>query len=170
MSRLSDRHQIEAWITALVRFCREATARELRPISVRVRHQRIRESDEFDQFFGLTAEFGADKDDVQFPSEAAKLQIVSADPHLNKLLSKYCDEVLAARKVPSGPLRVNVENLIAPCCRTVERAAPSSAACATAREGSTPRMLATRSDSLNGAVRALRCCLSLNASVATRSV
>jgi hypothetical protein len=55
VSRLSDRHQIEAWITALVRFCREATARELRPISVRVRHQRIRESDEFDQFFGLTA-------------------------------------------------------------------------------------------------------------------
>jgi hypothetical protein len=68
------------------------------------------------------------------------------------------------------------------CCATVEtqrraagevssdyRAAPSSAACATAREGSTPRMLATRSDSLNGAVGALRCCLSLNASVATRS-
>jgi AraC-like DNA-binding protein len=50
---------------------------------------------------------------VQFPSEAAKLQIVSADPHLNKLLSKYCDEVLAARKVPPVPLRVNVENLIA---------------------------------------------------------
>jgi AraC-like DNA-binding protein len=50
---------------------------------------------------------------VQFPSEAAKRQIVSADPHLNKLLSKYCDEVLAARKVPSGPLRINVENLIA---------------------------------------------------------
>ena len=88
VSRLSDRHQIEAWITALVRFCREATARELRPISVRVRHQRIRESDEFDQFFGLAAEFGADKDDVQFPSEAAKLQIVSADPHLNKLLKQ----------------------------------------------------------------------------------
>jgi hypothetical protein len=64
--------------------------------------------------FSAFAEFGADKDDVQFPSEAAKLQIVSADPHLNKLLSKYCDEVLAARKVPSWPLRVNVENLIAP--------------------------------------------------------
>src|SRR6478735_871436 len=47
------------------------------------------------------------------------------------------------------------------------RAAPSSAACATAREGSTPRMLATRSDSLNGTVHALRCCLNLNASAAT---
>jgi AraC-like DNA-binding protein len=113
VSRLSDRHQIEAWIAALVRFCRAATARELQPISVQVRHQRIRESDEFDRFFGLTVEFGTDKDDVQFPSEAAKLQIVSADPHLNKLLSKYCDEVLAARKVPPVPLRVNVENLIA---------------------------------------------------------
>jgi hypothetical protein len=43
VSRLSDRHQIEAWITALVRFCREATARELRLISVRVR-QRSREA------------------------------------------------------------------------------------------------------------------------------
>ena len=38
------------------------------------------------------------------------------------------------------------------------------------REGSTPRMLATRSDSSNGTVRALRCCSNLNASVATRSV
>jgi hypothetical protein len=37
-------------------------------------------------------------------------------------------------------------------------------------EGSTPRMLPTRSDSLNGTVRALRCCLNLNASAATRSV
>ena len=37
-------------------------------------------------------------------------------------------------------------------------------------EGSTPRMLATRSDRLNGTVLALRCCLNLGASVATRSV
>lgn len=113
VSRLSDRHQIEAWITAIMRFCREMTGRQLLPVSVRIMHQRIPESDELDSFLGRPAEFGTDKDEVLLPYLVAKLPILSADPYLNKLLIGCCDEAFARRKASSGPLRANVENAIA---------------------------------------------------------
>ena len=112
VSRQSDRHQIEAWITALIRFCREMTGRDIAPIHVKIIHQRIAESAEFDSFCGRTAEFGADADKFVLPGEVAKLPIVSADPYLNRLLSAYCERALSNRQVPSGTLRANVENVI----------------------------------------------------------
>jgi hypothetical protein len=78
VSRRSDRHQIEAWITAIVRCCREITGRELQPIAVRIMHQRIAESGKIDGFFARAAEFGADKDEVSFPGETAKLPTPTA--------------------------------------------------------------------------------------------
>jgi AraC-like DNA-binding protein len=113
VSRQSDRHQIEAWITALVRFSREMTDRELRLGSLRIMHQRIRESNEFDSFLGCNAEFGADEDELVLPREAAKLPIINADHYLNKLLTRYCEEVLANSKTRPGALRAKVENTIA---------------------------------------------------------
>lgn len=50
ISRHSDRHQIEAWITGIVRACREMTGRELQPVRVRIMHQRIPESSEIETF------------------------------------------------------------------------------------------------------------------------
>jgi hypothetical protein len=113
VSRLSDRHQIEAWITTQIRYCREASGRQLRPISVQMMHERIPESKELDRFLGCAVEFGAAVDEVKFCSEATNLPLVKADPYLNELITKYCDEILASRNVPSGPVRANVENLIA---------------------------------------------------------
>lgn len=113
ISRQSDRHQIEAWITAIMRFCREMTGRQLQPVGVKIAHQRIAESGELDIFLGRPAEFGADTDEMLFRGEVAKLPIVSADPYLNKLLIGCCDEAITRRKATSGPLRENVENTIA---------------------------------------------------------
>jgi AraC-like DNA-binding protein len=113
ISRQSDRHQIEAWITAIIRCCREITGRELQPTRVTIIHQRIPQSVEIDSFFGHAVEFGADKDEVTFPGEAAKLAIVRADPYLNKLLVRYCEDVLARRKTRLGALQADVENALA---------------------------------------------------------
>jgi hypothetical protein len=112
VSRLSDRHQIEAWITGLVRACRGMTGRDLQP-AVRIMHQRIPESNELDNFFGRSAEFGADQDGITLAAEAATLPVVSADPYLNKLLIGYCERALARRNAPREALRANVENAIA---------------------------------------------------------
>ncbi len=97
VSRRSDRHQIEAWTTAIVRCSRELTDRELQPVGVQIMHQRIPESAKIDAYFGCTAEFGADRDQVSFASEAAKLQIINADRYLNQA----CDRIL--RKCSLAP-------------------------------------------------------------------
>ena len=111
--RLADRHQMESWLVAVVRFCRAMAGRDLQPLSIKIMHQRIPESAELDAFFGRDIEFGADADDILFPSEVSRLPNISADPYLNRLLIKYCDEILDHRKFPADALRPNVENAIA---------------------------------------------------------
>jgi AraC-like DNA-binding protein len=113
ISRLSDRHQVEAWMTLLVRICREFTGRSLQPASVRIMHQRIAESVEFENFLGRSIEFGADRDEIVFSRDAVSLPVVSADSYLNKILVAYCEEILARRKTQSGAVRADVENAIA---------------------------------------------------------
>ena len=113
VSRQSDRHQIEAWTTAIVQCCRKITDRRLEPIAVRIVHQRIAESAALDSYFGCIVEFGADKDEVSFAAETAKAPIVYADRFLNRLLIGYCEDVLARRKARSGARRADVENAIA---------------------------------------------------------
>jgi AraC-like DNA-binding protein len=112
VSRRSDRHQIEAWTTAIVRCSRELTDRELQPVGVQIMHQRIPESAKIDAYFGCTAEFGADRDQVSFASEAAKLQIINADRYLNQLVTGYCENVLSRRKARSSLIQADVENAI----------------------------------------------------------
>jgi AraC-like DNA-binding protein len=111
--RKSDRHQTEAWITAIILFCREITGRDLQPLRIRIMHQRIAESGELDGFFGRAVEFGADSDEIWFAGDAAKIAIINADPYLNRLVTAYCEEVLARRKTRSGALQADVENAIA---------------------------------------------------------
>lgn len=113
ISRLSDRHQIEGWITAVVRCCREITGRTLQTIDVRIMHQRIAESVELDRYFGCAVQFGADRDEICFAVEAAKLPIFNADPFLNRLVVGYCEQLLARRSNRPGTLQADVENALA---------------------------------------------------------
>ena len=114
VSRLSDRHQMEGWMTAIVRSCREFTGRDLQPASVQIVHQRIAESSELDGFFGRSVEFGASHDAISFLGEAAKLPVVNADRHLNRLLMKHCEQVLGRRRARTGVTQADVENVLAP--------------------------------------------------------
>jgi AraC-like DNA-binding protein len=113
VSRLSDRHQIEAWTGVIVRCCRDITGRDLQPIAVRIMHPRIPESGALDNFFGCAVEFGADCDEVVFAADAGKLPIVNADRYLHRLVTGYGEDFLSRRKWRSGGIRTDVENAIA---------------------------------------------------------
>jgi AraC-like DNA-binding protein len=114
VSRHSDRHQIEFWIATLIRICRHLTNHRLLPIRVKVRHRRNEDSSEFDRFLGRRAMFGADVDEVVFSEAAKRMPITSADPHLNELLTAYCEEALSRRRTKCGMLQSHVENVIVP--------------------------------------------------------
>ncbi|MGA9320188.1 MAG: AraC family transcriptional regulator ligand-binding domain-containing protein [Xanthobacteraceae bacterium] len=111
--RRHDRHQIEAWTTLIIRYCRELTGRGLQALAVRLMHHRIPESGEIDSFCGRRIEFSSDMDEVSFAGEAAKLPIANADPFLNKLLIGYSENVVTRRSARSGVIRADVENALA---------------------------------------------------------
>jgi AraC-like DNA-binding protein len=113
VSRHTDRHQIEFWMTALVQACRRLTGLRLMPSRVRFSHRRPR-TEEMIEFFGDSIEFGAPVDDLVFPSTIRQSPVVSADPYLNKLLIHYCEEALAYRPTNRGSFQASVENAIAP--------------------------------------------------------
>jgi AraC-like DNA-binding protein len=114
VERRSDRHQIEFWLTSLIRLCRQLTNRRLVPSRVRVIHHLGRTPPELRSFLGCDVEFGSDVDEVTFPGTVKFMPIVSADPHLNELLIKYCEEALGHRAASRDILRPDLENAIAP--------------------------------------------------------
>lgn len=113
VSRHPDRHQIEFWITALVRTCRQLTGFRVMPERVRLKHHRTVKT-ELADVFGDHIEFDAPADDVIFPSDIRNSRVVSADPYLNNLLIAYCEEALTDRKKKQGSFQSAVENAIAP--------------------------------------------------------
>jgi len=114
VSRHLDQHQIEFWMVALIRMCRQLTGLRLAPTRVRLTHRRDYASSEFAEFFGSDLEFGAVIDEVAFAISIKHMRIVSADPYLNKLLITYCEEALSNRPKHSGSFRSSVENAIVP--------------------------------------------------------
>jgi AraC-like DNA-binding protein len=114
IDRRSDRHQIEFWLISLVRLCRQLTNRRLVPSRVKVMHRRNRIPAAFRSYLGCEIEFGANVDEIVFPAAVKLMPIVSADPYLNQLLEKYCEEALAHRPAHGASLRSNVENAITP--------------------------------------------------------
>ena len=114
VGRRSDRHQIEFWLTSIVRLCRQLTNHRVVPKGIRVVHNRATTPAEFRSFFGCEIEFGSNVDEVVFPKTINLMPIVSADPYLNKLLIKYCEEAISYRVANRATLRSNVENAIAP--------------------------------------------------------
>ena len=114
VERLSDRHQIEAWVTSLVRICRQLTDRRLLPSCVKFIHHRTGGRPELDSFMGCDVVFGADTDEVEFPGTAGEMPIVGADPYLNELMIKYCEEARAHHEAGRAAFRIDVENAIAP--------------------------------------------------------
>ena len=114
VERHSDRHQIEFWVTSLVRACQQLTDRRLLPSCVRFVHRRKGGCPELDTFMGCHVVFGAEMDEVEFPGRVKQMPVVGADPTLNKLLIKYCEEAHSLRRARPGTFRVGLENAIVP--------------------------------------------------------
>jgi AraC-like DNA-binding protein len=114
ISRHQDRHQVEFWMTALVRACRHLTGLHIVANRIRLTHFREQGRGEFSEFFGRNIQFGAPADDIAFAASAGGLPIVSADPYLNNLLISSCEEATSHRPRVSGTFRLNVENILVP--------------------------------------------------------
>ena len=114
VGRHRDRHQIEFFVAALVRLFRQLTGSRLVPSGVSFVHRRDGECSEFTEFFGTKITFGALVDEVSFASANGNMPVISADHHLNKLLTTYCEEALRYRPANRGTIRSEVENAIVP--------------------------------------------------------
>jgi AraC-like DNA-binding protein len=108
-----DQHQIEFCIVAMVRVARMLCGRRFFPKHVSMIHVRPKGVSNFARCLGSNIEFGRDADEIGFPAGSEGWSLVDADPRLNKILLKVCEESLHARK-SDGPLRVIVENTISP--------------------------------------------------------
>lgn len=113
VSRRSDRHQIEFFVTTLVRLCRQLTGKNLSPLDVRLTHRRTEMPADLRTFFGCAIEFGAPADQVIYSGDVKGDALPNADPFLNKLLQGYCNDTLSQRTHRSD-WRVRVENALAP--------------------------------------------------------
>lgn len=114
VDRKSDRHQIEFWLAAIVRMCRQLTNTRIAPLRLKVRHFRETTPPEFRAFLGCDMAFGADVDEIVLPEHVNALPIDGADQHLHQLLVRYADDALAERTAESSDLRCRVERAITP--------------------------------------------------------
>ena len=112
VSRHLDRHQIEFWMAAIMRECRQLTQRRLTAEKVSFVHYRSA-APEVRSFYHCKVRFGADADEANFLRSVRNLPIVSADPYLNNLLNKYCEEAVLHRRTNKNSFATKVENTIA---------------------------------------------------------
>ena len=110
----SGAHQMEFWLFALVRMCRQLTGTRLAPRQLKVRHSRHPQPAEFRAFLGCDVEFASDANEIVFPGNVSSLPIVSADCHLHELLVKYAEEALADQAPAKATVRSRVEKAIPP--------------------------------------------------------
>jgi len=150
-----DHHQIECMTAALMRICRQLTNRELTADEVCFVHLRTK-SAEMSSFYRCMLRFGADADEMDFPLSIRDTPIVSADPYLNNILIKYCEEALALRSNRCS-LEASVGNAIAlllphgrACMRDVARKLAMS-------QRTLARRLASEGLTFAGVLDSLRC-------------
>ena len=114
VARHSDRQQMEFLVTIVVRICRKLTNRQLTPTAVRLVHRGSSDASEFESFVGCRIDFGEDADEIVFDRQARQLPLVGADPYLNEMLVRYCEEALSHRLANTSSLRTAIENAITP--------------------------------------------------------
>ena len=110
--RHSDRHQIEFAIVVLTRICRQLTNRHLQASRVSFTHRRRNDTAELRTFFGSEVTFGAAADELIFPTSIKQIAVVDADPYLNDVLIKYCEQAIADRSTKRSSFGLSVENAI----------------------------------------------------------
>jgi AraC-like DNA-binding protein len=105
---------MEFVVTLVIRICRRLANRLLTPIAVRLAHPELSDASAFERFVGCRIDFGADEDAIVFDSRARQLRIAGADPYLNEMLVRYCEEAVVHRLPNPSCLRTAIENAITP--------------------------------------------------------
>jgi AraC-like DNA-binding protein len=114
VARQVDRHQIEFFVTILLRACQKLSGLSLAPLRVKLMHHRSRLPVEIKRLFGTHVAFSCDADELVYPGSIAGAPSANADPYLNALLVRYCDEALAQRRKRSATWQLKVENAVVP--------------------------------------------------------
>jgi AraC-like DNA-binding protein len=115
IARHSDLHQIEFFMTVLIRLSRQLTGLRLVPSRARLTHRRSnRSASELAEYFGDHITFGARADELTFVGNSKDIAVASADPYLNEILVVNCEQALSYRPKNRGTLRSAVENAIVP--------------------------------------------------------
>ncbi len=114
VSRHKDRHQIECFMTILIRLCQQLTGQRVVPTRVSLTHRRNDDSSEFAEFVGGSVDFDAPADEVVFALAIKQMPVASADPYLNKFLIAHFEEILSGRPKTRGSFQSSVENAIVP--------------------------------------------------------
>jgi AraC-like DNA-binding protein len=156
VTRVDDRHQIEFFATFLLRLWRAITGRRLTPERARFSHRRSSVPPELTKLFACDIEFGARADEIMFPLSAKGIRIANADPYLNALLLRYCDETISQRRVKSGDWRCNVENAMAPLLPHAEVTMDKVAQQLGVSRRTLARRLASENASFSGVLHELR--------------
>ena len=115
IARHSDRHQIEFFMTVLVRLCRQLTGLRLVPSRTRLTHRRSNQNGYRTRCLPRRhITFGARADELTFVGGIHDMAVASADPYLNELLVANCEQALSHRPTNRGTFRSAVENAIVP--------------------------------------------------------
>jgi AraC-like DNA-binding protein len=113
ISRHSDRHQIEFFMTVLIRLARQLTGLRLATRRARLTHRRSNHGgSELAEYFGGRITFGARADELTFARSVKDIPLTSADPYLNEILVANCEQALSHRPKNRGTVRSAVENAI----------------------------------------------------------
>jgi AraC-like DNA-binding protein len=62
---------------------------------------------------GCIVKTGANVDEIIFSRKSGECSVVTADPYLNQLCVRFCEETLTRLGKKTSPLKVKVENVIA---------------------------------------------------------
>jgi len=111
--RHTNRHEMEFWITVMLRMTRQLTGKRLLPERVCFAHPRGRGAAEVGKFLSCEVEYGAPNDSILFARRARDLPIVNSDPYLNRLLVDFCEQAIRQQRKRQPPFASLVESAIA---------------------------------------------------------
>ncbi len=157
IARHSDRHQIEFFMTVLIRLCRQLTGLRLMPSRARLTHRRSNQGGSgLAAYFGRNMTFGARADELTFVGSIKDITVTSADPYLNELLVANCEQALSHRPMNRGTFRSAIENAIVPLLPHGGVRAPEIAARLGLSQRTSARRLALEGVTFSGVLECLR--------------
>jgi len=109
-----DRHQMEFWMTCIVRLCRQLTRSNITPDHIGFTHETEANTAEMEVYFACPLHFEAECNQISFEHRSAQLALAMPDPYLNRIMRRYYGTDLEDRRTSQEPLRARVESSIMP--------------------------------------------------------